>query len=129
MNETRSVVRVALTRFILLSFGTLVVIGAGAAVVSENIAQDEAVRDAETRTERMASGIAAPLVNAGVRRQEAGDLRILDHALRTRVDDGTVAHIVVWDETGRILWADDADQIGAQAPLPASVRALAASTR
>ena len=129
MSEPRSVVREALTRFVLLSFGTLVLVGAGAAVVSDHIARDEAVRDARARTVSMARRTAAPLVDGAVRRREPAAMQALTRALEGSLQDPSVTHILLWDDTGRVLWSDDPSQVGFRSPLPDPVRAAVEDRR
>jgi signal transduction histidine kinase len=122
------VLRVALTRFALLGLGALVVVGAGTAAMSRHFAQDEAVRDARVRTESIAHGIAAPLINGAVRRQDPDQLRRLAEALTYRMRDGSVSHLVVWGLDGQIIWADDPSLVGSQAGLPPAVESVTRGT-
>jgi len=76
----RSVVRVALTRFLLLSFGTLVVVGAGTLVLSRNIAENEAIRDNQMRAERLGPEI-DELIDRAARQQGPGTTEALYRSL------------------------------------------------
>ena len=62
------------------------------------------MRDARNRTIGIARGIAAPLVNSEVRQGDPDAMQELDSALRNRMSDGTVSHIVVWDVDGTPIW-------------------------
>lgn len=90
----------------------LVLVGVGTALVSRHIVDEEAVRDARVRTTGIAEGIAAPLVNEAVRRGDPAATSALGTALRNRMRDGSVAHVVLYDREGRILWADDPAIVG-----------------
>ena len=128
MSEPRSVVRVALTRFLLLSFGTLVVVGAGTSVVSENIAGDAAEHDALTRGSGMAGDIAVQRVTPGLRRHEPEAIREMGAALSRAVKDDLtrepVEHVVVWGADGTILWSDTSE-IGKRFEFPEGVEEIA----
>ena len=121
-------VRVALTRFLLLSFGTLVLVGAGTSVVSENIASEGAEHDARTRAAGMAGDIAVQRVTEALREQDPAAIRDLGDALTQAMEDDLtldpVEHIVLWDVDGTVLWADTG-QIGEQFDFPEGVAPLA----
>lgn len=118
-------VRVALTRFLLLSFGTLVVVGAGTVIVSENMARDEAIRDQQSRAEDLADSIADvlkktdPLPTAEATRERERELA--DIAV------GSMVPVVVWDEQGLALWAEPGSpfQVGARYKFPDHMQTIA----
>lgn len=116
-----SVVRVALTRFAVLALLGLVVVASVTAYMSQHLARDEAVRDARSRTVGIADGIAAPLVTEELRRGDPGAVRRLDAALRNRMRDGSVAHLVVWEVDGGVLWSDDTAALDHDEALPATL--------
>jgi signal transduction histidine kinase len=120
-----SVLRVAVIRFAVLTAATLLSVGTVTALVSQHIARDEAVRDARVRTIGITEGIAAPLVDSRVRAGDPQAVRRLGTALRNRMGDGTVSHIVVWDLGGSILWADEQDLVGRVDDLPDELATLA----
>ncbi|MFC6286403.1 sensor histidine kinase [Nocardioides sp. GCM10027113] len=115
-----------MVRFGLSMAAALALVGVGTALVSRHIVNEEAVRDARVRTTGIAEGIAAPLVNDAVRRGDPAAVRALDTAMRNRMRDGSVAHVVVYDRDGRILWADDPGIVGSRESLrPEVLRATA----
>lgn len=116
-----SVVRVALTRFAVLALLGLVVVASVTAYMSQHLARDEAVRDARSRTVGIAEGIAAPLVTEELRRGDPRAVRRLDAALRNRMRDGSVSHLVVWEVDGDVLWSDDTSALDHDDPLPVSL--------
>lgn len=122
---TGSVVRLALTRFVILSFATLLILGVVTVLVSRYIAREEALRDARTRSEAIARSVAAPLVDAAVRRRDPDAMQDLGTAMRNRIRFGSVSHIVLWDTQGRVLWAEDPRVVGEQFGLTPELRALA----
>lgn len=106
-----------MVRFAVCTLVAVVLVGTATALVSRHIASEEAVRDASVRTVNMAQGIAAPLVDADVRRGDPAAVEVLDTVLRNRMRDGSVSHIVLYDMEGWILWADDPALVGTQDPL------------
>lgn len=123
-SDRGSVLGVALVRFAALTAATLVTVGTITALVSQHIARDEAVRDARVRTIGITEGIAAPLVDSRLRAGDPEALERLDTAMRNRMGDGTVSHIVVWDLGGSILWADETDLVGRVDELPGDLATL-----
>jgi signal transduction histidine kinase len=123
VSKTRSVVRVALTRFLLLSFGTLVVVGAGTLVVSRDIAENEAIRDAQVDGEEMADAIGTHVVRAKSHPgpETAGRL---DRRL-SGMSNGSVQPIALWDSKGRLLWADSHFEAGARYEFPPRLQEVA----
>jgi signal transduction histidine kinase len=117
------VVRVALTRFLLLSFGTLVVVGAGTFVVSDHIARNEAIRDAQVDGEEMADSIGTLVVRAKSHPgpETAGRL---DRRL-SGMSNGSVQPIALWDSQGRLLWADSDFEAGARYEFPPHLQEVA----
>ncbi len=116
-------VRVALTRFLLLSFGTLVVVGAGTSVVSDHIARNEAIRDAQVDGEEMADVIGTLVVraksNPGPETAGRVDRRL------SGMSNGSVQPIALWDSEGRLLWADSHSEAGARYAFPPRLQDVA----
>jgi hypothetical protein len=104
-----------------------VVVGAvvtGLVLVSHSVSDDYVLDQARREARRMATSVAAPLVNERVHVGEPAALRRLSNALLERVHDGSAQHIQIWDRDGRILWADDPSRIGMQFDLSARYDAL-----
>ncbi|MGZ5400814.1 MAG: hypothetical protein ACXWDM_12465, partial [Nocardioides sp.] len=93
-------------RFAALSIVALVVVGVVAVMVSQRVAEEEARSDAAGRAQSLAWGVAAPNVDRGVRLGRPRALERLGAALQQRIEEGTVAHVVLWDRDGRVIWAD-----------------------
>lgn len=125
--EDRSVVQVAITRFAVLTSIALAIVASVTVYMSLHIARDEAVRDARNRTIGIARGIAAPLVNSGVRQGDPEAMEKLDTALRNRMSDGTVSHIVVWDVDGTPIWGDTPEEVDHDDGLPVTLTAVEAA--
>ncbi len=120
-----STLRASMGRFALLSMLALVGLALAIAWESNQFAQDEAVHDAREQTRRMARLVAAPLVTAAARQgDDPGAGFELERQLRSRVNDTSVAHIVVWDASGKAIWADDPTVAGRSFVLPREVQEL-----
>lgn len=120
----RSVVRVTATQLMGLALAGLILLSIGTALASRHIAGDEALRVAGVRSTGIARQIAAPLVDEALRRGDPEARRKVDRALRPRMRDGSVSHMLVWDENGRILWSDERSLVRTQAELSDEVREL-----
>jgi len=100
----------------------LAVVAVGAVLVGRQVAQDEALRDAERVAQRTANLVVAPLLGDVL----AGDVSRrpeLDRAVANRIRDGSIAELNVWDRTGTVIYADDVAEIGERLPIPAEAAA------
>lgn len=123
--DDSSTLRSAMGRFALLSMLALVGLALAIAWESSQYADDEAVHDAREQTRRMARLLAAPLVTAGARNgNDQVAAAEMERQLRSRVRDASVAHIVLWDPSGRVIWADDPTIGGRAYILPTRVERL-----
>jgi two-component system, NarL family, sensor kinase len=95
----------------------LVVVSVGAVLVGRQVAQDEALRDAERLAQRTANLVVAPLL-ADVLAGDASRRPELDRAVANRIRDGSIAELNVWDRTGTVIYADDVTEIGERIPIP-----------
>ncbi|MGG5260460.1 sensor histidine kinase [Phycicoccus avicenniae] len=109
---SRVIVRTALRHFVILSVITLVVLGAGAYLVCRRVAQDAALMGAMVRAETLADSVAAPLVDSEIRDAEPASLARLDAVMRHNMETGSIAHVKLWSDQGRLLWSDEAALIG-----------------
>jgi signal transduction histidine kinase len=100
----------------------LVVVAVGAILVGRQVARDEALRDAERQAQRMANLVVAPLL-ADVLNGDTSKRAELDRAVANRLRDGSISELNVWDRTGTVIYADDADDIGERLPVPDEVAA------
>ncbi len=104
--------RRAVRRCALISVLCLLVVSAAGYVVSDALAEREALRDATTRARGIAQGVAAPLVTAPARGGDPASLRRMQRVLHARVAEGGVSHMLLWDVDGRILWTSRGDLTG-----------------
>jgi signal transduction histidine kinase len=98
----------------------LVVVAVGAILVGRQVAQDEALSDAERVAQRTANLVVAPLLS-DVLNGDASRRPELDRAVANRLRDGTIVELNVWDRTGTIVYADETRDIGERLPVPAEV--------
>lgn len=124
-----SVVRRAVLLFAAWSLAALVIVAAGTVAVAGGLAREQALREAEKRAIAIATTIVAPMVNAKVRADVPGAGDGLTEVLLNRMRDGSVSHIKLWSEDGRLIWADDKALVGRRFPLSADVAALFGTTQ
>ena len=105
-----------------LAFGgvavfALIAIAVGALIASRAVARNEALKDAERMTTRLANHVVAPLLAPAL----AGDptmLAELNREVHSRMADGDLIEIVVWAGDGRVLYTDEAHKTTGQLLVP-----------
>ena len=122
--STSPVVRSAVVRFTLWSLVMLLVLTTGAVLVANAIAKRQALADARGQASAIADKLAAPLVNRDVRERGRPAADDLNTVMMTRMADGSVRHVKLWDETGRVIWSDEQDLIGQKFPMEEDVTEL-----
>jgi signal transduction histidine kinase len=120
----RSVVRSAVVRFTAFSLVAVLVLTAGTVLAADRIARHRALQDAREQAADIASRLVAPLINKDVRSHRPRALSQLETVMGNRMRDGSLRHVKIWDEQGRIIWADRDDLIGRRYPLTADVAEL-----
>ncbi|HEY0133369.1 MAG TPA: histidine kinase, partial [Nannocystis sp.] len=100
----------------------LVIVAVGAILVGRQVAQDEALHDAERVAQRTANLVIAPLLG-DIMNGDASRRPELDRAVAIRLRDGSISELNVWDRTGTIIYSDDAQDIGERLALPEEVAA------
>ena len=126
---TSPVVRSAVVRFTVWSLVMLLVLTAGAVLVANKIAQHQALADAREQASAIADKLAAPLVNREVRERGLPAAERLDTVMMTRMADGSVRHVKLWDETGRVIWSDEDDLVGQRFAMEEDVTELFDTTK
>jgi len=104
-------VRGELTFFYGMAALALIVVSIVAVFASRYVARTQALQDAQQMTQRLARIVVAPDM-AGLLAGEAESRRDLDRAIANRMADGYLTEVTVWDRTGRVLYADDPNEIG-----------------
>ncbi len=125
----RSAVWSSVVRFTASSLVALLVLTIGTALIAERIARHQALDDARASGAGVADRLAAPLVDREVRAHPDSAGAQLDLVMGNRMADGSLSHVKLWDERGRILWADEKDLVGRRFPLDRDVAALFGTRR
>lgn len=112
---------------VLLGVGCLAVVSVVAFLLSQRLADQEALRDAADHARGMAHGVAAPLVTEQARSGDPAGLVRLGRALDAHMAEGGVSLLVLWDEDGRVLWASDRELVGRTFALSVDARTALAS--
>jgi two-component system NarL family sensor kinase len=85
----------------------------------------ESIRDAKALTEVAGRGIAAPYITPQLLAGRPAAIRAVDRAVRSRLLADPVVRVKIWDSTGRIIYSDQPQLIGARYRLGAAeLRAL-----
>ena len=113
-------VRGELTFFYGMAALALVVVSIVAVFASRYVARTQALQDAEQMTQRLARIVVAPDF-ADLLAGDAEARRDLDRAIANRMADGYLTEVTIWDANGRVLYADDANEIGQQLDPPPEV--------
>jgi signal transduction histidine kinase len=123
------VVTRALKRFLLWSVVTMVALIVGIVVVGQSVARSQALDEARSRARTLAADLVAPEVDRAVREREPGAMDGIEDVLDTRLRDGTLEHVKLWDQDGRIIWADQTELVGERYTLSDDVVSLFGTER
>lgn len=126
LRET-SEISVALTRFLLVGFASLVLVAVPTVLLFQNIAKDQALKAGMETWRNLSIDLLAPQTTEGVISNDAGALAQIDAIVRPRILDRSIARIKIWDLTGRVLYSDESALIGRVYPLPEAAALLHAS--
>jgi len=106
----------------------LVVVGLGAAFVSNSVARDQALQDSDRVTQRLSRLVVAPLLPDYLARKPAG-MAELERTIRNRMSDRYLTEVTVWTADGTVAFSNKAEDIGKRfAPSPQVVAALHGTT-
>lgn len=119
-------VRRELVAFVTVGLLALTTIAIGAVAVIDWVAQEQALKEDERVTTRLATHLFAPLLDDVLSGAPGARLK-LDGLVDSRLDDGLLHHVVVWDASGTVVYSEDDDVMGGRFPVPAA--ALAAIER
>ena len=118
------VVRDSVVRFLLWSLAVLGLVAAGTLLLSTPLAERLSVREATTRSVAYANSVVAPLVDDKVLTGDTAATRDLVRLMRTRMADGSIAHMKIWTASGRVLWSDEPEVTGRTFELEEDVATL-----
>ncbi|MDQ2755654.1 MAG: response regulator [Actinomycetota bacterium] len=110
--------------FVVGSLATLVVVGVASIGIARDLASESALRDAALRGGAFSRTIVAPLLVEGVTDGRVNADSPLVSVLESRLDDGSVTHIKLWDRHSRVVWADEKELVGQTFPLEPKAMAL-----
>ncbi|GAA1479102.1 hypothetical protein GCM10009623_35480 [Nocardioides aestuarii] len=119
-----SVLAPALRRFALYTLAATLILLVCSVWIAGRLAREHALHDATRQAEGLALRIAAPLIDADVRAGVPGSYDELTLVMDNRMRDGSVRHVKVWGEDGRVIWADEPELVGEGFTLPDEVVAL-----
>jgi signal transduction histidine kinase len=119
-----SVVRQAVVRFAISTVVLSLVLMGVMLLLANRIATQEALRGAGSHGYAIGNLIAGQLVNAKVRAQVPGAGKGLTDMMDSRMSDGSVVHIKLWDRNGTVFWSDEKQLMGRRFPLTEDVKQL-----
>ena len=115
-------VRVSVARavalFLLAGLLVLLVVTAVLAVAQRRTAVTESIRDARTLTNLEAHDVVGPALTDDALVPGPAFAQ-LDALVRARVLGALIVRVKIWDETGLVVYSDDAALVGRRFPLPA----------
>ncbi|MEP7017977.1 MAG: ATP-binding protein [Actinomycetota bacterium] len=123
----RSEITVALTRFLVVGFASLVLVAIPTVLLFENIAKDRALKAATANWRSLSIHLVAPQTTAGVIARDQAALAQIDAVVRPGIRDGSIVRIKIWDMTGRVLYSNEPRLIGRVYPLPEAASLLRSS--
>ncbi|TFV53922.1 hypothetical protein E4P41_20490 [Geodermatophilus sp. DF01-2] len=100
-----------LAAFCAVALLVLLAVSAGTVWLSERIARDNALAEAERAATRLAQLVVGPVL-ADALAGRPGGFDELDRIVRDRLTDGSVSRIVVWRATGEVVYASEPELRG-----------------
>jgi two-component system, NarL family, sensor kinase len=120
----------SVVRYVASGLVAVVIISLLGVLLFRRLGQDEAIRDAKDQTRASATLAVEPFVTDAVLRGDRQAMLVLDDRVRRRVLRGSsVVRVKIWDDTGRIVYSDEARLIGARYPMSPEERAEFADDR
>jgi signal transduction histidine kinase len=107
-------VRAAVAKFALGGLAALVVLVGIGALALARISREEAIKDAKRVTELVGRDIVEPNLTEAALRGEPAARRRLDRVVRAHVRKGDLVRVKVWSPSGRILYSDRPELVGAR---------------
>ncbi|WP_207555787.1 sensor histidine kinase [Intrasporangium flavum] len=106
----------------------LVVVAASTLLLSRPLAESLALREAKERSTAFARTVVAPLVDDEVLHGDVPASAPLVRIMQARMADGSIAHMKIWNEDGRVLWSEEPGVTGHSYELEPDVAALFSGT-
>jgi two-component system NarL family sensor kinase len=114
----------ALRGFGWMGLVSLVVVAIPAVWVMSNIAAHHALQGVAQQSEQLARLTVAPALTAPAVRGDPSAVASVDAVVRSRMSDGSVRRIMVWNAAGTVVYSDRAWLRGRRFPLPAQAAGL-----
>jgi two-component system, NarL family, sensor kinase len=102
----------------------LVVVAAATSWALSAITSHQALRVVARQSSQLARLTVAPALTRPAVRGDPAAVASVDAVLRSRMSDGSVRRITVWDRAGRVVYSDRASLRGRRFPLPHQAAAL-----
>jgi signal transduction histidine kinase len=115
-------------RFLLWSLAVLGLGAAGTLLLSTPLAERLSVREATARSVAYANSVVKPLVDEKVLAGDRAATADLVKLMKSRMADGSIAHMKIWTTDGRVLWSDEAGVSGRTFELEPDVARLFGTT-
>jgi two-component system, NarL family, sensor kinase len=107
----------AVARYIASALVAVVLISVLAVWLARRAGKAEAIRDAKDQTQIVAQGTIEPALSDGLLKGKATSLAQIDDVVRNRVrSDESIVRVKIWDRSGRIVYSDEPQLIGARYP-------------
>jgi signal transduction histidine kinase len=104
-------------QFLAAVLTVLVVVAIGTVQLSRRAADDEAINDARSTTELLATSVVQPAIPRGLAAGRPGAVDRFDRTALRRLLVGDVLRIKIWTADGRIVYSDETRLIGDRFPL------------
>ena len=117
----------ALRGFGVMGLVSLVVVAAAAFWGLSTIAHHQALQAVARQSQQLARLTMAPVLTTPAVRGDPAAVATVDAVVRSRMSDGSVRRITVWDPAGRVVYSDRAVLRGRRFPLPRQAVALFAA--
>ena len=106
-----------------------VIVAVAGSVVSQRIAESEAVHDVAVLTDDLADSVVTPALTSTMPHDQAEARRVLDPLVRHWLQNGSMVRVKVWTPAGMVLYSDEPKLIGETFALEPGARAALLSPR
>src|SRR4051794_36292969 len=103
--------RWALLIFLAVPLVVLAAVAGGTVLISEHIAPENALHQVQGNALRMAQFLVRPLLGDALPGLP-GRWDDLHRVMMTRLQDGSISSVVIWQADGHVLWASDKSLVG-----------------
>lgn len=107
-----SEIRLALTRFLLVGLASLVLVAIPTVLLFESIARDHALETAIESGRNLSVNLLPPQTMSGAIAGDQAALAQIDAIVGSRMRDGSIARIKIWNMKGRVIYSDEPSLIG-----------------